>query len=236
MTITRYRKGQLSVPYLYTPFVDTLSGNLVLRQAGNMRFAVGASYNDAYQHIRLITGKDVKDNNGTSLLSGDASGHIDGLGRVDCAVTNPAGSQEVTLAPQDLVGDGQSGTLHEGLGYWSLTNTDDTLYLWLNTVFNYLMLLGTVHVETITVYINSDHNSCYITDSTFAWYSVDTSIETDSVTDPTDIGNGSSGNENGVLTVNTALIADHFYRLDYSCEATLGNIKIRAVTIKYRLT
>jgi len=169
------------------------------------------------------------------LLKGDDAGHINQLGRIDAAVTTPTGSHEITITPPELAGGGQTGQILEGLGNW-YSPIDDVLYLYLNLIFQYLMLNATVHIEEITVYINSTANAGGIINTVFEWFSNITGASVDSVTDPTDIGIGSTGNTNGTITVNTDLIVGHWYRLQYDCLADGGGITVRAITVKYTLT
>jgi len=97
MSVTRYRKGVLSVPKLYVEDIDTRVGNLTLSRLGTTRRIYDGSYNSDYQHIRLITGKSLVDNGGNTLLDPDDSGGITTLADVASATT--IGGESVVAPP-----------------------------------------------------------------------------------------------------------------------------------------
>jgi len=151
-------------------------------------------------------------------------------------MTTPSGSYEIMVTPQELAGPNQPGTFALFYGSWSIT-ANETLYLFLNTVFHYLMMKATVHIESITVYIYTAHVDAHLWTTLFREYSAIDESLTSFVDDDVHLGDGTIGNENTTFIINKTLIANHWYLINYDCVAAVGReLKIRAIKIKYKLT
>ena len=222
----KWRENRLRIQLPPKDVFDTITAN-TLKAAGTTVLVDG--------HLKLGTDKELQDVSAGALIAGDNSGNIDQLARIDAAVTTPTGSHEVTLSPQELVGLSQSGTLAETGGAWVITAGDE-LWLFLSNVFNYLALKGAVYLDSITVYMNSTDNGAFIASTTLRWIDAITGTETDNVTSPFAIGDGSTGNENGSLSPMHTVLENHWYLLQYTCTVAAGELTIRAIKIKYKLT
>jgi len=219
---------------LICPTINSGTGDLLLQREGYSQIRVTTSGTISEDHFILASGAELQDSSHAVLLKGDDAGHINDMGRIDAVITTPSESLEINITPAELAGPVQSGTFHETSGLWSIS-ASDTLHLYLNSVLHRLMLKGNVYLESITVNMWSDNVGNYVNDRIFDWNDMLTSAYVGSVSNTDDIGNGSVGNESGVIIINTALNPAYFYRFEIHCIWAVSQMFIRSLTIKYKL-
>ena len=104
-----------------------------------------------------------------------------------------------------------SGTLSDG-GYLSMTSSVQAIFP-RSSILSHIMLKGTFHVEDITVYYYTPVSGAYITRTYFRRVNATTRTVTQDPDDDTDHGNGASGNDNYVFTVDKTLDLNYYYQL-----------------------
>ena len=238
MSVTRYRKGILSIPKLYVPEIDTLSGDLTIKRAGTTREILDGTYNTMYQHLRMTTAKNLVDVLGNTIIDLDDAGGITTLANVASATTfNSIAPQQPFLkgsANSEFVPCAELGTLSNIAWNFNTLATGKSFASGVNVSAEYALLMPTnayglkLYVKNVKVLLNDADSGDYLTSCTV--YGIALNTATSENTDATD--------KQAVATVEYSFTAKDVSAYNYiviqlSCTTnTVTDLKIGGVLVE----
>lgn len=226
--------GTLTADKIVCPEIDTVAANLVLKRAGVPYLSLGVAFLETSKHLKLGTGLHLKDASSDSILGTDNLGHFTTFGRIDTKVTMPANSLHVLCKPVELAPINQSGTFDETFGSWSCV-ADDSLWLYLDTVFGWKHLLASVRIDTVIVNGRSGHNDDYLTLFQLVNNEHDADVQNVLLNDPTDYGLGSTIPFVATYTPDVTLLDDFSYQICIGTTVPNTSVTIHSIEILYSL-
>jgi len=189
MTITRFRKGELSVPILYVNTIDTISGNLKLYAESGVLSYISNLGNLVVGGDITPQGNDLRDSGFNVILSGDGSGNIDNIGRIDSAVTFPTNGMILGVTPATNM---LSSHTKQDDGSVRAT-ANGTIVISLTATVVEKILNQSLDVDKISVFYETSASGAYIDESRVIQNPYTGASPTTVKTDSTDKGNGSTG-------------------------------------------
>jgi hypothetical protein len=227
MSVTRYRKGILSVPKLYTSEIDSLSAGITIKEAGVARAAFLTGTVTFGCSVALAATRRLNDALGNALLDPDDTGNIATLAPLTGALQYPAGYTSIYRSAVECWISG--GSIVSGI---VRSSTTETLVFALPPVATSLVN-QVQYLDHFEFTYNTDNNGAYITAVRLCAYTYGGRIVLTTWSD--DLGNGSTGRHttDPYTRSNTSLGS---LALEIDVVRTAGNVDIEEIGIYSRVT